>query len=219
MVIAAWNEGSIIGDVVAAIRAATDRVVVVDDCSRDATADAACRAGAIVLRHVLNRGQGAALQTGIDYALAHGARFVVTMDADGQHSPEDLPALLAPLVSGQADVALGSRFLDARNTIPPVRRLMLRCAVLFTRMTARIRVTDTHNGFRAFTREAAARIHITLDRMAHASELLDQIHDARLRYVEVPVRVHYTPYSQRKGQSSAHAVRVAFDYFIGRWMR
>lgn len=214
---AAHNEADIVADVIAGVRRFTETIVVVDDASRDGTADVAARAGATVIRHMLNRGQGAALQTGIDFALARGAKFIVTMDSDGQHDAEDLPLLLAPLAAGSADVVLGSRFLQPANDIPLARRFTLRLAVLFTRLTSHVHVTDTHNGLRAFTRAAAARIRITLDRMAHASELLDQIRD--MRYVEVPVRVRYTEYSRRKGQRSIHALRVAFDYLIRRWVR
>ncbi len=219
VVIPAHNEAGMIANVIADAQRWMPAVIVVDDCSNDATAETARRSGAKVLRHLLNRGQGAAIQTGIDYALAHDARFVVTMDADGQHTADDFPALLRPLIAGEADIVLGSRFLEASNSVPALRRLLLRMAVLFTRLTSGVRVTDTHNGLRAFTGAAAARLHITLDRMAHASELFDQIRTSALRYKEVPVHVRYTEYSRLKGQRSTHAVRVAFDYFIGRWMR
>lgn len=174
-------------------------------------------AGAVVLRHIVNRGQGAALQTGLEYALGAGAQFVVTFDSDGQHAVEDISALLAPLVRGEAEIALGSRFLDSTQTsIPFVRRAVLRAGIVFTRVTSGARVTDTHNGIRAFSREAATRLRISMDRMAHASELLDQVVAGGLRYVEVPVRIRYTAYSRQKGQRSSAAFRIALDYIIAR---
>lgn len=216
VVIAAYREAAVIGNVVAQLRASYPHVVVVDDGSGDATGANARAAGAIVLTHLVNRGQGAALQTGITYSLKAGARFVVTFDADGQHRVEDVAALVAPLVRGEADVCLGSRFLGDADAVPTGRRILLTLAVIFTWITSRMKVSDAHNGLRAFTRDAAARLDIQLDRMAHASEVLDQIRQHDLRYREIPVRIHYTEYSLAKGQRSGAAFKVAFDYLIGR---
>ena len=167
----------------------------------------------------MNRGQGAALQTGLDYSLRAGARYVVTFDADGQHSGADVPALLAPILAGRCDVVLGSRFLGDPGSIPFVRRQLLRAAVLFTRLTTGLAISDTHNGLRALSRRAASRIHLTLDRMAHASELLDQVRAAGLRYAEVPVHVCYTRYSRAKGQGHLGAVKILADYLLNRLLR
>lgn len=219
VVIPAYNEAEAVGAVVAELVARGHRTVVVDDGSRDGTADAARRNGAVVLRHAVNRGQGAALQTGIAYALRRGADVIVTFDSDGQHAAEDVDALVAPLLAGRADVVLGSRFRGSTEGMTGVRRIILRCAVLFTRYASGARVTDTHNGLRAFTRASAAKLDIRLDRMAHASEILDQIVQHRLRYEEVPVHVRYTAYSRRKGQTSLAALRILADYVLGRWMR
>jgi len=219
VVIPAFNEAVAIGSVIAGVRAYAAKIVVVDDGSIDRTADAAGEAGAIVLRHVINRGQGAALQTGIDYALRRGASIIVTFDSDGQHSPADVPTLIAPVRDGRADIVLGSRFLGSTESMPRLRRVILHLAVLFTRMVSGLRVTDAHNGLRAFSRRAASLVHIQLDRMAHASELMDQIRRSGLVYTEVPVHVRYTEYSRQKGQRGVHAVRIAFDYFIGKFVR
>lgn len=216
VVIAAFNEAECIDSVVRDVHTLIPNVVVVDDGSDDATSEAARRAGAHVLRHPINRGQGAALQTGIEYALSQGARYVVTFDADGQHCVEDIAAMVGPLARRECDIALGSRFLGGAENIPASRRRMLRWAVLFTRLVNRVNVTDAHNGFRAFSRRAAERIHITLDRMEHASELIDQIRHSGLPFREVPVRIRYTEYSIRKGQSSRNALRIVFQYFLGK---
>lgn len=219
VVIPAFNEAEAIGTVVAELVQRGYGAVVVDDGSHDQTSAVARRNGATVLRHAINRGQGAALQTGIAYALVHGAEQIVTFDSDGQHAAEDVDALLAPLLAGRADVTLGSRFLGSTENLPAVRRLVLGAAVIFTRAASGARVTDTHNGLRAFTREAATKLDIHLDRMAHASEILDQIVRHGLRFEEVPVHVRYTDYSRRKGQSSLAALRILADYVLGRWMR
>jgi hypothetical protein len=142
---------------------------------------------------------------------------IVTFDADGQHRAEDIEALLAPIRDREVDVVLGSRFLREDPRIPPIRKLTLRLGVIFTRWVSGIRVTDTHNGLRAFSRDAAARITIRQDRMAHASEILDTIARSRLRYCEVPTDVRYTEHSLRKGQRSSAAFRIALDFLLGRW--
>ena len=158
VVIAAFNEAGVIGRVIADVRRRGYSVVVVDDGSADATASVAGQAGAVVIRHPVNLGQGAALQTGIEFALAEGADFVVTFDADGQHRTDDIGGLLKALTAADADFALGSRFLGASIDLPPVRRALLKAATLFTRLTTGLCVTDTHNGLRAMTRRGANRI-------------------------------------------------------------
>lgn len=219
IVIPAFNEARVVGAVVRSLRGAYPNVVVVDDGSADDTSGEARRAGADVVRHMMNRGQGAALQTGIDFALLRGAATIVTFDADGQHRPEDVGPLLAALHREGADIAIGSRFLGSERDIPFLRRMLLRGAAAFMRVTSQVQLTDAHNGLRAFRREAAARIRITLDGMAHASEIVDQIHLQRLRVAEVPVVIRYSEYSRGKGQSGFAAFRIAFDYLLKRWLR
>lgn len=216
VVIAAYNEASVIEGVVREVVGVYQHVVVVDDGSRDGTFEAARRATPFVLRHPLNCGQGAALQTGIDFALARGAVVIVTFDADGQHRVEDIAAMIAPIQRGECDVTLGSRFLGSTIDMPFKRRVALKLAVLFTRWVNRIDVTDAHNGFRAFSRRAAAKIRIRMDRMAHASEIMDQIRIHRLAYREVPVQIRYTEYSLKKGQSLRGAFKILVHYLIGR---
>jgi len=191
-------------------------VVVVDDGSPDDSGAIARSCGVWVLRHPINRGQGAALQTGIDFALLRGATTIVTFDSDGQHDPANIPAMLAPLASGEADVTLGSRFLGRTVGMPFSRWVILKLAVLFTRVVSRIQVTDTHNGLRAFTRAAAQAVRIRQDRMAHASEILDEVRRLNLRYREVPVTIRYTAATLAKGQSSLNAARVAWQFLIGK---
>ncbi len=215
-VVPAYNEGTRVRQIVADLLSTDSSVVVVDDGSRDDTSHQALDAGATVLRHIVNRGQGAALQTGFAWALEHGADFIVTFDADGQHDVGDIPRLLEAVGRDRHDVALGSRFLGSAKDISPRRRLMLRAAVLFTRLTSGLPLTDTHNGLRAFRRQAASRIFLRFDRMAHASELIDQISRLGLDWVEVPVNIRYTAYSRRKGQGLFAPLGVLTEYVLGR---
>lgn len=207
-VVAAYNEARAVGGVVRGLVSVVDEVVVVDDGSVDDTSTIARAAGATVLRHIINRGQGAAQQTGNEYALLIGADIIVHFDADGQHSVEDVVKFIEPLAKGEVDMVLGSRFLGKTVNMPITRRLLLRFALLFMWLYSGLRLTDAQNGFRAFSREAAQKIIITQDGMAHASEILDEIAEQRLKYKEVPVTIHYTAETLAKGQSGWNAVNI-----------
>jgi polyprenyl-phospho-N-acetylgalactosaminyl synthase len=219
VVIPAFNEGPVIGEVVAQVLKLYPHAVVVDDASSDETAAIAAREGAVVLRHPVNLGQGAALQTGITFVLARGAEYIVTFDSDGQHQIADVANMMTALRESGAEVALGSRFCGRLIGAPRFRRFLLKAATLFTMLTTGLKVTDTHNGLRVFTRQAAAKIHIRQNRMAHASEILSQISQYGLRYIEVPVTIKYTEYSLRKGQSIGDAANVLADLLVGRFVR
>src|SRR6266853_1212653 len=197
VVVAAYNEAPVVGTVVSGIRRAGYAVVVVDDGSGDRTGDVALLAGAVVVRHPINLGQGAALQTGIDYALEQRADALVTLDADGQHSPAAIAALLAAIEQPGIDFALGSRFLTgATANLPMSRRILLSAALWFTRASS-----------------------LRQYRMAHASEILHQIAQSRLRFVEVPVNIEYSVYSLGKGQRITDALTILIDLFARRLYR
>ena len=219
VVVAAYNEAAVIAGVIAGVRRAGYPVVVVDDGSADRTAEVASLAGAMVVRHPLNLGQGAALQTGIDYALDQGADALVTFDADGQHSPAEISALLDAIREPGIDYALGSRFLRPGTRLPLSRRLLLTAATWFTRATTGLAVTDTHNGLRAMTARGARAIRLRQNRMAHASEILEQIGRSGLRFVEVPVHIEYSAYSLAKGQRVTDAFAILIDLFARRLYR
>ena len=208
IVIAAYNEEKVIRSVIeSVVEAYPDfSVVVVDDHSKDRTSEEALRAGRQCL-HCVNQGQGAALQTGTTFALRNGADAIIHFDADGQHQASDIPKFLAALESG-CDVALGSRFLGSAVNIPLLKRCILKIGTLFTWMFSGIKLTDTHNGFRALTRAAAHRITIQENRSAHASEILHDIRQYGLRVTEIPVTILYTDYSLSRGQSSWNALSV-----------
>jgi polyprenyl-phospho-N-acetylgalactosaminyl synthase len=216
VVVPAYNEATVIRGVVDSLVRRHLRVIVVDDGSSDDTAEAAADSGAQVIRHAINRGAGAASQTGITHALRCGADVIVTFDADGQHDPDDIPLLVAPIVAGEFDVVFGSRFLSVHSDIPFGRNIVLKMGVWFTRLISRVPVTDPHIGLRAFSRHAASELSITMDRFAHASEIIDQIHDRGWRFCEVPVSVSYSAYSIAKGQPSSNAARIAIQVLIER---
>jgi glycosyltransferase involved in cell wall biosynthesis len=219
VVIPAYNEKQVVGDVVARVLGRYSHAVVVDDASSDETAVIAAREGAVVLQHPVNLGQGAALQTGITFALTKGAEYIDTFDSDGQHQVDDIDRLISALRKSGADVALGSRFHGQAIGVPWSRRVLLKAATSFTRLTTGLKVSDTHNGFRVLNRRAAATLHIRQNRMAHASEILSQISRNGLRYIEVPVTIKYTEYSLLKGQRMGDAANILADLFMGRFVR
>ncbi|MEK7516252.1 MAG: glycosyltransferase family 2 protein [Patescibacteria group bacterium] len=219
VVIPAWNEERTVGAVVHEVRQYAQEVIVVDDGSSDGTGEVAAREGARVLRHAANRGQGAALQTGISAALARGADIIVTFDADGQFSASEIPRVVAPIASGNVHAALGSRFLGTVYGMPTLRKLMLKAATVFTSRTTGLRLTDTHNGFRAFSRRAAELLALRQDRMAHASEILHAIAEHRLSFCEVPVTLHYNRHTLRKGQRLLNAFHIVFDLAKERFLK
>ena len=219
IVVPAYNEGRRLTVTLRNLKRHYDNIVVVDDGSRDDTGQFALAEGVWALRHPINCGQGAALQTGIDFALQQGASAIVTFDADGQHCVEEIAGLIEPIRIGETDVVLGSRFLGRAEGLPWTRRLVLKAGVAFTRIFSRIRVTDTHNGLRALSRQAAERIRLHENRMAHASEILHQIQLLRLRYCERPVTIRYTTETLAKGQSSWNAISILSQFILGRFVR
>lgn len=164
-----------------------------------------------MIRHLFNLGQGAALGTGIRYALLQKAKFIVTFDADGQHRSEDIEVLLRTAISQKADVVLGSRFLGRAANMPASRRWLLKTATAYTRLTTGLGLTDAHNGLRLFTRAAAEQLRIRQNRMAHASEMLEWLGSSNLKIVEAPVNIVYTDYSLGKGQSLFSSFNILWD--------
>lgn len=216
IVIPAFNEGEVIREVIGELYKQYKNIILVDDCSDDTTGSAAVESGAVVLRHPINLGQGAALQTGLRYAVSQGADYVVTFDADGQHRVEDIAVLLAVQKQTNADIVVGSRFLGSTLNLPPLKKIVLKLAVQFTRFTSGLELTDAHNGLRLFTGHAAKAIKIHQNRMAHASEIIDQIQGLGLKIAEAPVTIIYTEYSIRKGQKLSNAFNILAELFIGR---
>ena len=219
IVIPAFNEETSIGQVLEQFKEEKYSVLIVDDCSSDLTSEVALRFPVTLLKHVVNLGQGAALQTGFDYIINYtSAKYVVTFDSDGQHQIADIPKLIEPLIAENMDVTLGSRFInrDSIKQIPFIKLVTLKLGLLFTRLTTKLKISDTHNGLRGFTIKALKKIQIRQNRMAHASEILSQIASKGLRWKEVPVTVLYTTYSKKKGQSILNAFNIIWDLFLGK---
>jgi glycosyltransferase involved in cell wall biosynthesis len=215
VVVPLFNEAQVIAGVVRGLRTAFDQVVCVDDGSADDSAEQARQAGAVVLRHTLNLGQGAALQTGIEYALRDLAmRCVVTFDADGQHQVDEAQAMAQRVLDGEADAVFGSRFLDSRSRPGLMKRIVLKGAVVASNLTSGLHLTDAHNGLRALGRSVCEQIDLTQNRMAHASQLVDQVGRSGATVAEHPVHILYTDYSRSKGQSLLNSVNILAELFF-----
>lgn len=215
LIVPLYNEGSVVRGVVAAARRTFPNIVCVDDGSKDDSVAEALAGGAVVVQHPINLGQGAALQTGLDFALSQpDAAYFVTFDSDGQHRVADAAAMVERLRTEPLDIVVGSRFLDGRTNASALKKLILRTAVVFERLSTGVKLTDAHNGLRALNRTAASRIRITQNRMAHASEIVGQIGSENLRYAEQPVEILYTDYSRAKGQSMWNSVNILSELFI-----
>jgi polyprenyl-phospho-N-acetylgalactosaminyl synthase len=216
VVIPAFNESQVLASTVWPLLPYGYSVVVVDDGSSDNSAAVLRDLPVLFLRHPVNLGQGAALQTGMQFALGRGAEYVVHFDADGQHPAASIDSFLEPLRRGECDVVTGSRFLTAEDQllVPAARRWLLRGAVVVSGLLTGVWLSDAHNGFRAMTTEAARKIHLHENGFAHATEFLDQVRKARLRLKEMPVPIRYTSYSQAKGQSASNSVNILLEILL-----
>ncbi len=216
IIIPAYNEEKVIGQVIGGIlqqQALAAAVLVIDDGSTDNTFAAAKQTGVIVLRHKINRGQGAAIKTGIDFAISHGYEAAVFFDADGQMEAREIELFLNQLAAGYS-VVLGSRNLGQAIDMPGLKKIVKRAALIFTNFTSGLKLTDTHNGFQAWTIEALKKIRLNQDRMAYASQVINEVARLRLKYIEVPVTIKYTDYSKQKGQSIWNSFTILWDLII-----
>ncbi|MDX1886747.1 glycosyltransferase family 2 protein [Mycolicibacterium sp. 120270] len=213
IVVPAYNEASVIGDVIKEIRTVFDNVVCVDDGSKDGTADLALRAGAHVVPHPVNLGQGAAIQTGVEYARSRpGAQVFATFDADGQHRLKDVVAMIDRLSVDDVDMVVGTRFAETSASKPPLlKRIILRAAALLSSSSRELGLTDAHNGLRVFNKKVADELNITMNGMSHASEIITLAVEKRWRVAEEPVEILYTDYSKSKGQPLLNGVNIVFD--------
>lgn len=215
VVVPVFNEAEVIGPVVEGLTKHFSNVVCIDDGSSDNSAELAQSAGARVVKHPLNLGQGAALQTGFDYVMSHpDATHVITFDADGQHLVADALEMLELAQRKRMSVVFGSRFLDKKSQPGLKKQIVLKLAVLFTRALTGLRLTDAHNGLRVLSREALEHIRLQQNGMSHATEIVHQIAQSRLAWKEYPVEVLYTEYSKRKGQSLWNSVNILIDLIV-----
>lgn len=214
-IVPAYNEEKIIATVITDLLREVDSVVVVDDASSDNTVAVAQAAGAVVLQHELNRGQGAALETGQEYARSVGAEYVIHFDADGQFDVADIAPALQAMQEKEADILFGSRFLEKRSNIPWSKQyIIFPLGKIVNKFFGSLPLSDVHNGFRILSQKALEHIQITQDRMAHATEIpvLAKYHN--LRYIEFPITVTYHEY----GQGGLGGVKVVKDLFTGKFI-
>ena len=220
LIVPCFNEGTVIEEVLRSARGTFPNIVAVDDGSADNSAAAIHRAGAHLVRHPVNLGQGAAIQTGVEYARAQpGARYFVTFDADGQHQVKDVLAMVERVRSEPVDIVVGTRFGRPRgedDQVPLIKRLVLRTVVLLSPRTRRLGLTDAHNGLRVFNRRVAEDLNLRMNGMSHASEFVELMDSRGWRVAEQPVDILYTEYSMSKGQSLLNGINILSDGFVGK---
>ena len=220
IIVPAFNEAGVIGDVISDLRSVFAHVVCVDDGSGDDTGDIALRAGAHLVRHPVNLGQGAAIQTGVEYARRQpGAQVFATFDGDGQHRVKDVLTMIDRLGAGDVDIVIGTRFGQGVSKPPLLKRIVLQTAARLSPRGRRLGLTDTNNGLRVFNKTVADGLDITMIGMSHATEFVMLIAENRWRVAEEPVEVLYTEYSQSKGQPLLNGVNIIFDGFLRGRMR
>lgn len=215
IIIPVYNEAEVVESVINRVLKKFPTVVCVDDGSTDGSCNKIEKTGAILVKHPINMGQGAALQTGIEFARElNGIKYFVTFDADGQHQLKDVELMMEILRGGEYDIVLGSRFLGKTEGMNWAKSVVLKLAIVFSNFTSGLKLTDAHNGLRVFNRYVAENMEITMPDMAHASEIIEIIARKKFRYKEAPVTIKYTDYSQSKGQTIINAVNIGFDTLL-----
>jgi glycosyltransferase involved in cell wall biosynthesis len=215
IIVPAYNESKeILSEVLDKLLLIPFRIILIDDGSLQPVVNPQPER-IILVRHPVNLGQGASLQTGFIIARDKNADYVITYDADGQHQPSDIYTLLNPLLNNEADITLGSRFLEkSQHNAGLVRRVMLSTARVINNLFTGVSLTDAHNGLRGLNKKALECIQLTENRMAHATELIYKIKKHQLRYLEVPTHIVYSEYSKRKGQRFTDGIKVLFDLVL-----
>lgn len=215
VIIPVFNEGKVIEGVINEVLKVYPTVICINDGSSDDSDEKVQRTKAFLVNHPINMGQGAALQTGLDFALQdEGNEYFVTFDADGQHRVEDVAKMLKTLKQKKLDIVLGSRFMGEAENMGQLKKIILKTAVKFSNTISGLRLTDTHNGLRVMNRKAAESMQLRMSDYSHASEIIERIIEKKLKYTEVPVKIIYTEYSMSKGQSLINAINIAFDMLI-----
>ncbi len=215
IIIPCYNEAQVLKETIAKVARQFPYIICVTDGSSDGSPERVKETDALLIEHPINLGQGAALQTGIEYALQNAdIDYFVTFDADGQHDTEDVKKMLQIIQKEKVDIVLGSRFLGKVENISPFKKALLKVAVRFSNRTSGLKLTDTHNGLRVFNRHVAENLNITLPDYAHASEITERIAEKKFKYTEAPVTITYTDYSKGKGQSIFNAVNIGFDTLL-----
>ena len=221
IIIPVYNEKEIIRSVLNELLDHSYRnIIVVDDGSEQDVFSELSDLPVYYVRHPVNLGQGAALQTGFDVAKQMRCDVIITFDADGQHDHRDLMPLIAPVINDKADIVFGSRFLGTdKSRMPVFRKYVLKCARFVNYLFTGIMLTDAHNGLRAFHPKVLQLFRITENRMAHASEILYETNKHHLRYAEVAVHIRYTSYSKVKGQGNWNNIKIFSDVVLHKLFR
>lgn len=215
VIIPVYNEDQVIGQVVKDLLPTFPHVVCIDDGSRDRSAAVAAAAGATVIRHPVNLGQGAGLQTGIEYVRGFTpAKYLLTFDADGQHRVEDGLAMVEQAEKEDLAIVFGSRFLSSQTQVGWMKRLVLKTAARVTARRTGLQLTDAHNGLRVLRRDAFEQVNLLQNRMAHASEIVAQLAKTGLPWAEHSVYIRYTDYSKAKGQSLLNSINILTELLI-----
>ncbi len=217
-VVPCFNVAETVSDVIIKLCSHVDEVITVNDGSKDNTREILCSLPCIYIEHCINLGQGAALATGTEYALSIGADIIIHFDSDGQHQVKDIERMIQPIISKESDIVLGSRFLkgaDKKNIPFSKRAIVLPVSKLINFFFTGLWLTDAHNGFRALSSHAARTIRITQDRMAHASEIIEEISIHKLRFVERPVDILYAEY----GQGLLGGLRIIKELLLGKFIK
>ena len=219
VLIPAYNEGRVlaqtIGDVKKAIaKLKNTHIVIIDDGSTDNTNNVAKQQKVVVLHHIINRGLGGAISTGLAYAKNQNADIAVTLDADGQHDPSDILKMIKPITSNTADIVIGTRYNGADNQISIDRKILHSLSNLFTLLLYGQKTSDSQSGFRAFNKKALERIEIKTQKMEVSTELFWEIKKHQLKLVEVPIKVIYTNYSKQKGQTNLNSISIIIKLII-----
>lgn len=215
IVIPVYNEATVIRGVLEEVLKNFSNIICVNDGSRDNSSKEISMTTATLIEHPINMGQGAALQTGIEFGLQSPiVEYFVTFDADGQHTITDVKKMLDLIKAEKLDIVLGSRFLGKTEDMNTSKRIILKLAIRFTNIFSNVTLTDTHNGLRVFNRKFAEALNITMPDMAHASEIIDKMGRGEWKYKEVPITITYTDYSKAKGQSIINSINILFDLFM-----
>jgi len=219
IVIPAYNEEKVIGKVIDSLKKeGFQNILVVNDCSTDKTKEVVKNKKVKIYNHIINRGLGGALNTGISAALKNGAKIIATCDADGQHDPKDVKRTVEFLQKENLDVVIGSRLIDSKG-MPFSRKAINSGASFLTKALFGVYSTDTQSGLRVFSRSAAEKINIRTNKMEVSSEIIKEIGRNKLKFKEIPIKAIYTDYSLEKGQTGGNAINIAYKLLLRRIMR
>lgn len=219
-IIPCYNEAKVIRNTVTEVLEKGYSVVIIDDCSKDGSKKQLAGLPVYYLRHRVNMGQGAALQTGIDFAKRKGAKYFVTFDADGQHDCNDIPGMVEFLEKEKADIVFGSRFLPgAKTNVSRTRSFALNMGRYINFLVSGIMLSDSFNGLRLLSGKAVEHIRLTENRMAHPAELMMLTAVKKLKYAEFPVSIHYSEYSKSKGLKNRDGIKILAEIFLNKIFR